>query len=89
MKPDYFIVPIKLCPEFGNDERIILCSFGDRIVSVFDVMEWSVGAPPPPQPPPCHRRAAIGLIITIVTANYQEKRSVSIQMKSKQKPYQI
>lgn len=51
MKPDYFIVPIKLCPEFGNDERIILCSFGGRIVSVFDVMEWSVGAPPPPAAP--------------------------------------
>lgn len=51
MKPDYFIVPIKLCPEFGNDERIILCSFGGRIVSVFDVMEWSVGAPPRPAAP--------------------------------------
>ena len=42
MKPDYVTVPIKLCPEFGNDEYIFLCNLGGRIVSDFKVMEWGL-----------------------------------------------
>ena len=39
MTSDYVIVPIKSCPEVGNDEKIILCGFGGRSMSVFEVIE--------------------------------------------------
>ena len=39
MTSNYVIVPIKLHLDVGNDEHIILCNFGDRFVSSFEVME--------------------------------------------------
>ena len=41
MTSDYVIVSIKLCPEVGNDEYIIVCNFGGRRMSGFEV----IGAP--------------------------------------------
>ena len=39
MTSDDVIMSIKSCPEVGNDEKIILCGFGGRSVSVFEVIE--------------------------------------------------
>ena len=39
MTSNYVIVPIKLYLDVGNDEHIILCNFGGRFVSSFEVME--------------------------------------------------
>ena len=39
MTSNYVIVPIKLHLDVANDEHIILCNFGDRFVSSFEVME--------------------------------------------------
>ena len=39
MTSDYVIVLIKLCPEVGNDEFIIVCNFGGRGMSDLKVME--------------------------------------------------
>ena len=36
---DYVIVSIKLSPEVGNDEFIIVCNFGGRGMSDLKVME--------------------------------------------------
>ena len=36
MTSDYVIVSIKLCPEVGNDEYIIVCNFGGRRMSGFE-----------------------------------------------------
>ena len=38
MTSDYVIVSIKLCPEVGNDEYIIVCNFGGRRMSGFEVI---------------------------------------------------
>ena len=38
MTSDYVIVSIKLCPEVGNDEHIIVCNFGGRRMSGFEVI---------------------------------------------------
>ena len=38
MTSDYFFVLIKLCPEVGNDKYIVLCNFGGRSMSGFDVI---------------------------------------------------
>ena len=38
MTSDYFFVLIKLCPEVGNDKYIVLCNFGGRSKSGFDVI---------------------------------------------------
>lgn len=38
---------IKLCLDFGNDEHIILCNFGGRIMSDFEVVEERFWSPPP------------------------------------------
>ena len=46
MTSDYAIVSIKLLPEVGGDEYIIVCYFGDRRMSGFEVIEGGVrGAP--------------------------------------------
>ena len=34
----YFIVSIKLCAEFGNDGYIIMCNFGARSMSGFEII---------------------------------------------------
>ena len=34
----YVIVTIELCPEVGNDEYIIVCNFGGRRMSGFQVI---------------------------------------------------
>ena len=39
MTSDYPIVSIKLLPEVGGDEFIIVCYFGDRRMSGFEVIE--------------------------------------------------
>ena len=39
MSSYYVIVTIKLCPEVGNDEYIIVCNFGARGMSGFEVIE--------------------------------------------------
>ena len=45
MTSDYFFVSTKLCPEVGNDKYMVLCNFGGRSMSGFDVIEggelWS------------------------------------------------
>ena len=38
MTSDYVIVSIKLCPEVGNDEYVIVCNFGGRRMSGFEVI---------------------------------------------------
>ena len=43
MTSDYFFVSIKLCPEVGNDKYIVLCNFGGRSTSGFDVIEGGGG----------------------------------------------
>ena len=41
------IVSIKLCLDVRNDEYIILCNFGDRTMSGFEVIEGDLlGSPP-------------------------------------------
>ena len=47
MTSDYAIVSIKLLPEVGGDEYIIVCYFGDRSrMSGFEVIEGDLrGAP--------------------------------------------
>ena len=41
------IVSIKLCLDVRNDEYIILCNFGDRTMSGFEVTEGDLlGSPP-------------------------------------------
>ena len=46
MTSDYAIVSIKLLPEVGGDEYIIVCYFGDRRMSGFEVIEGGLrGAP--------------------------------------------
>ena len=46
MTSDDVIVSIKSCPEVGNDEKIILCGFGGRSKSVFEVIEGGFQRPP-------------------------------------------
>ena len=48
MTSDNVIVSIKLCPEVGNDESIVVCNFGGHRMSGFKVLE---GGPPSPLPP--------------------------------------
>ena len=49
----HIIVSIKFCLDVGNDECIILCNFGGRIMSVFEILEGDLQSPsPPPLPPP-------------------------------------
>ena len=48
MTSDYVIMSIKSCPEVGNDEKIILCGFGGRSMSVFEVIEGGGGSQRPP-----------------------------------------
>ena len=55
MTSDYVIVPIKSCPEVGNDEKIILCGFGGRSMSVFEVIEGGGGGLRGPPPVGCLR----------------------------------
>ena len=43
MTSDYVIVSIKLCPEVGNDEYIIVCNFGGRRMSGFEVIGGGEG----------------------------------------------
>ena len=43
---DYVIVSIKLCPEVGNDEYIIVCNFGGRRISAFKVIEGGLRGSP-------------------------------------------
>ena len=38
MTSDYVIVSIKLCPEAGNDECFVLCSFIGCSISSFEVI---------------------------------------------------
>ena len=45
----HIIVSIKFCLDVGNDECIILCNFGGRIMSGFEILE---GDPQSPSPPP-------------------------------------
>ena len=45
MTSDYAIVSIKLLPEVGGDEYIIVCYFGDRRMSGFEVIEGASEAP--------------------------------------------
>ena len=46
MTSDYPTVSIKLLPEVGGDEYIIVCHFGDRRMSGFEVIEGGLrGAP--------------------------------------------
>ena len=42
----HIIVSIKFCLDVGNDECIILCNFGGRIMSGFEILEGDL--PPPP-----------------------------------------
>ena len=51
MTSDYTIVPIKLCLDVGNDEYIILCTFGRRIMSGFEVKQEDRQSNPPKHPP--------------------------------------
>ena len=45
MTPDYVIVSIKLCPEAGNDEYIVLCNFVGCSMSGFEVIEGTLWSP--------------------------------------------
>ena len=47
MTSDKVIVSIKLYPEVGNDESIVVCNFGGHRMSGFEVLE---GGPPNPLP---------------------------------------
>ena len=44
MTSDYFFVSTKLCPEVGNDKYMVLCNFGGRSMSGFDVIEGGGGS---------------------------------------------
>ena len=48
MTSENVIASIKLCPEVGNDESIVMCNFGGHRMSDCDVLE---GGPPSPLPP--------------------------------------
>ena len=48
MTSDNVIVSMKLCPEAGNDESIVVCNFGGHRRSGFEVLERG---PPSPLPP--------------------------------------
>ena len=48
----HIIVSIKFCLDVGNDECIILCNFGGRIMSGFEILEGDLQSPFPPPPPP-------------------------------------
>ena len=48
MTSDYTIVPIKLCLDVGNDEYI-LCTFGRRIMSGFEVKQGDRQIKQPPK----------------------------------------
>ena len=52
MTSDYVIVSIKLCPEVGNDEYIIVCNFGGRRMSGFEVIGGGGGGGGAPRRPP-------------------------------------
>jgi len=43
MTSSYAILSIKSCPEVGNDEYIIVCNFGGRRISDFQVIEGGGG----------------------------------------------
>lgn len=43
----YDIMSIELCLDFGNDEHIILCNFGSRIMSDLEVIEERFWSPLP------------------------------------------
>ena len=45
MTSDYVIVSVKLCPNVGNDEYIIVCNFGSRRMSGFEVIVGASEAP--------------------------------------------
>ena len=45
MTSDYVIVSVKLCPNAGNDEYIIVCNFGSRRMSGFEVIKVASEAP--------------------------------------------
>lgn len=47
------ILSTKLCLDAGNNEYVILCNFGGRIISGFKVIEG--GAPEVPLPPGCRK----------------------------------
>ena len=46
MTSDYAILSIKLRPEVGDDEYIIVGYFGDLRISGFEVIEGASEAPP-------------------------------------------
>ena len=48
MTSDYAILSIKLRPEVGDDEYIIVGYFGDLRISGFEVIEGGFRGPPPP-----------------------------------------
>ena len=48
----HIIVSIKFCLDVGNDECIILCNFGGRIMSGFEILEGDLQSPSPPPHPP-------------------------------------
>ena len=49
----FIILSTKLCLDAGNNEYVILCNFGGRIVSSFKVIEGE--APEVPLPPGCRK----------------------------------
>ena len=52
MMPSYYVtVSIKLCPEVGNHEYIILRSFNGRSMSGSEVKEGGLREQPPPTTP--------------------------------------
>ena len=48
----HIIVSIMFCLDVGNDECIILCNFGGRIMSGFEILEGDLQSPFPPPPTP-------------------------------------
>jgi len=52
MTSDYVIVSIKLCPEVGHGEYIIVCNFGGRTMSGLRVMERGGGGGEGSEPNP-------------------------------------
>ena len=46
MTSDYVIVLTKICLDFRNNEQIILCNFGGRIMSGYEVMKGQLQKPP-------------------------------------------
>ena len=45
MASDYVIVLIKLWPEVGNDEEIVVCNFSGHRLSCFEVLEGDLRGP--------------------------------------------